>query len=209
MNAISGGVKKLFTTSIRVLNQPIVKESVKNIAGTVTFAFGIAEIFDIYQIAQVREITTETYSESPKWSQVANKVMIVCAKISLILSAGVSRPGVFMISSLMGSVFSTSQLHRVFGPSTIFAINPWHPRHIISIAAVILALPSLTQSACTGVTWAYKKIRQYQDMSANRPMIGFWLTDSKVRLMTLFNTATSRPVLHLGNQLSRFIMCPA
>ena len=208
MNSVLGEVKHLFNTSVRLLNQPIVKEGVKNIAGTVTFVFGLVEIYDIYQIARGREITTEAFSEDPKWSQVANKVIIVCAKISLILSGGVSRPGVYIISSLIGSVFSTSQLERVFGLNTIFAVNPLHPRHVVSIAAVILALPSLAQSSYKAIKWAYKKIRQYQNTSSNRMDVNTWLTDTKVRIMTLFNTATSRPTLHLGNQLGRFILRP-
>lgn len=208
MNSISREVKNLFNTSVHLLNQPIVKEGVKNIAGTVTFVFGLVEVYDIYQIARGREITTEACSDYPKWIQLANKMIIVCAKISLILSAGVSRPGVFIISSLIGCIFSTSQLDRVFGPNTIFAVNPWHPRHIVSIVAVVLALPSLAQSTYKGINWACKKIREYQGASSNRSGVNTWLTDTKVRIMTLFNAGTSRPVLHLGNQLSRFILRP-
>jgi len=193
MNSIS------FNSAIRLLNQAPVKEGVKNIAGAVTFVFGLVEIHDIYQIARGREITTEACSNYPKWIQEAHKVIIVCAKISLILSGGVSRPGVFIISSLVGSVFSTSQLNQVFGINTIFAVNPWHPRHIISIVAVILALPSLAQSTCKAINWTYKKIQHYQDNSTNKQDVKIWLTDTKVRLMTLFNAITSRPILHLGN----------
>lgn len=198
MNSISG--------SVRFLNQPIVKEGVKNLASSVTFVFGLVELHDIYQIARGREISTEACSSSPKWIQVANKVVIVCAKISLILSAGVSRPGVFIVSTLVGSVFSTSQLDRVFGPNTIFAINPRHPRHVFSVAAVILALPSLAQSAYKATHWVCKKISHYQ--SAAIQETNHWLTDSKIRLMALFNTITSRPTLHIGNQLGHFILRP-
>lgn len=213
MNSISSGAKNLFNVSVRLLNQPIVKEGVKNIAGTVTFVFGVVEIYDIYQIVRARvvrgrEITTEACSDYPKWMQVTNKVIIICSKISLVLSAGVSRPGVVIISLLIGCVFSTSQLNRVFGPNTIFAVNPWHPRHVVSIAAVILALPLLAQSVYKGINWAYKKIRQYQNTSTNGSDVKIWLTDTKIRLMTLFNVATSRPTLHLGNQLGRFILRP-
>jgi hypothetical protein len=203
MSSISLGMKELFTSPIRLLNQPTVKEGVKNLAGSVTFVFGLIEIYDIYQIARGREISTEVCSTSLKWLQVANKVVIVCAKISLILSAGVSRPGVFIVSSLVGYVFSTAELDQVFGPNTIFAINPWHPRHIISIAAVILALPSVIQSTYKGINWMYKKVRHYQNTTQET---NNWLTDSKIRLMTLFNTVTSRPTLHLGNQLSRSVL---
>lgn len=206
MNTISGGVKGLVNTSVQLLNQPVVKEGVKNIASSVTFVFGLVEVYDMYQIALGREISTEPSLTHPKWVQVANKVVIVSAKISLILSAGVSRPGVFLISSIVGCVFSTPQLERVFGPNTIFAINPWHPRHVISIAAVMLALPSIVQSTYRGMNWVYKKIRYDQNVSVDRPDVNIWLTDTKLRLMTLFNTTTSRPTLHVGNQLGRFIL---
>lgn len=206
MNSISARVKNLCCASVLLLNQPMVKEGVKNIVGTVTFVFGLVEIYDIYQIACGREITTEACSDYPKWMQVANQVIIVGAKISLILSAGVSRPGVFIISSLIGSVFSTSQTTQVFGSNTLFAINPWHPRHVVSIAAVILMMPSLAQLAYKGINWACKKIRPHQNTPTKELDVKIWLTDSKIRLMSLFNVATSRPTLHLGNQLSGFIL---
>lgn len=205
MNSISLGVKNLFNTSVRLLNQPIVKEGVKNIAGSVTFVFGLVEIYDIYQITRGRKISTETSSNSPKWIQVANTIVIVCAKISLILSAGVSRPGVFIISSLVRCIFSTTQLDRVFCPNTLFAVNPWHLRHVISITAVILALPSVLQSTYEGINCAYKKIRQYQKTPMDNHNVRPWLSDTKIRLMTIFNTITSRPTLHIGNQLGRLI----
>lgn len=206
MNSISEGMKGLFNTSIHLLNQPIIKENVKNIAGTVTFVFGLVEIYDIYQISLGREISTETNLNSPKWVQIANKVVIVCAKISAILSACVSRPGVFVISSLAGRVCSTIQLDQTFGPNTIFAVNPWHPRHIGSIAAVIFALPSVVQSAYLAMRWLNRKVHHYQEMPKDESDVSNWLTDTKIRLMTLFNTITSRPVLHIGNQLSRLIV---
>lgn len=203
MSSICATTRNAFSTAVRLLNQPLVKEGVKNIAGCVTFAFGIIEIYDIYQMLRGREITTETYSDYPKWVQIANKIIIICAKISLILSAGVSSPGVFIISSLMGCVFSSHQLETVFGPNTLFIINPWHPRHVVSILAVMLALPSLVQSIYKGARWVYDKIQEYPSVSSPAT---FWLTDTKVRLMNLFNTATSRPVLHLGNQLCSFAL---
>lgn len=172
--------------AIRLFNQPLVKEGIKNVAGSLTLAFGLVEIYDLYQIARGREISTEDYSAYPKWVQIANKVILISAKISLILSAGVSHPGVFILSTLAGCAFSTAQLDQVFGPNTLFAINPWHPRHVISIVAVALALPSVLQTT-------YKAFK-----ASEKP-----LADSKTRLSALFNTLTSRPLLHIGNQLSR------
>lgn len=204
MNCISGESKRIFNASVRFLDQPVVKERVKSIAGTVTFVFGLMEIHDIYQITRGRQISCEACSNHPQWVQIANKVVIICAKISLILSAGISRPGIFIISSLLGCIFFTAQLNSLFGTYAIFAINPWHPRHIVSLAAVIFALPSVAQSACKVTLWAYNKIQQYNNHPVGRLNIKTWLTTSKIRLMTLFNTVTSRPLLHIGNQLFKF-----
>ena len=181
-----------------------IKEGVKNIAGTAAFTFGIIETYDIYQILRGREISTETNSDAPKWIQIAAKVALICAKISLILSAATSRPGVFILSTIMECVFLSGQLERAFGPTTVFAVNPWHPRHIFSIAAVILALPSVIQSTYRGIDWTYTKISQHENSRAqNITHQGSWLTDTKTRMMALFNTITSRPTQHLGNQLRR------
>jgi len=204
MNSISSDVKRLLNASVHLLNQPIAKGCVKNATSSITFIFGMIDVYDIYQISRGREISTGTCLNSPKWIQVATKIVVVCAKTSLILSAGVSRPGVFIISSIFGRVFSTTQLERVFGPNTIFAINPWHPRHVISISALILALPSVVQSTYKGINWMYRKICHHQAMS--KQDIHHWLIDFKIRLMALFNTITSRPTLHVGNQLGRFIL---
>lgn len=178
MNFISDAAKRLLSASVQLLNQPAIKEGVKNVAGTATLVFGLVEIYQVY-----RDFSTKSVSQPLKWTQVAQKIVIASARISLILSAGVSRPGVMIIAALVGSVFSTEELTRVFGPNTTFVINPWHPRHVVSIAAVLLALPFVIQSL-------YKT----------------WNEDTGLRSMTLFNTITSRPVLHLGNQLSRFIL---
>lgn len=206
MKAILGEAKDLCIASVHLLNQPVIKEGIKNLAGTVTFVLGLVEIYNIYQITRGQKISADPFSNSSKWMRVANKLIIVCAKISLILSAGVSRPGVYIISSLIESVFSTSQLEYVFGPNTLFALNPWHPRHIVSILAVILSLPTLAQSTYESINWTYKKIRHYRKASTNRLEIQTGPTDSKIKLTTLFNTITSRPTLHIGNQLGRFIL---
>lgn len=174
---------ELFRTSVGLLNQPLIKEGIKTLAGSVTFAFGMVEVYDIYRMACHRDNTTEFPSSVPKWMHIANKIIVACAKLSLILSAGVSRPGICLISALVGRVFPPSQLGQAFGPYTTFVVNPWHPRHLISIAAVILALPSFIQSTDPD-------------------------TDNNIQVMTTFNTITSRPTLHLGNRLSRYLLTP-
>jgi len=44
------------SAAVRFFNQPLIKEGIKNVAGVVTCAFGIVELYDIYQIMRGREI---------------------------------------------------------------------------------------------------------------------------------------------------------
>lgn len=205
MNSIGIITKSPFEGTVQLLNQPFIKETIKKVVGTVTFVFGILEAYDICLILSGSEISSDVSTADPKWMQVANKVVVIFAKISLILSATVSPPGVFIISSLVGCFFTTPQLDSVFGPNTIFAVNPWHPRHVISIVAVVLALPSLVQSAYHGVNWVIRKIRHYEPIPSEESQQRPWLSDTVIRTMTLFNFITSRPMLHAGNQLGRLV----
>lgn len=190
-------------TAVVFLNQPIVKESVKRIASIATFIFGLIEIYDIYQIMRGKEIATDIDPNKPQWVQTAAKVSIVFAKISIILSAAISRPGVYIISTLVNRVATQAQLERLFGPNTIYAHNPWHPRHVASIAAVILAVPAMVQAVYLGFSWVSRKVDQLQEDNSEINQNHAWLTDAKIRLIVLFNTLTSRPVLHIGNQFAR------
>jgi hypothetical protein len=203
MTAITETFKAGLSGTVGFLNQPVVKEGIKNIAGTVTFTFGLVEAYDIYQILKGRPVTTENHKSDPKWLQVASKVAIVCSKISLILSAGTSRPGIFIISTLAGQVFSSSQLTSVFGPNKSFVLNPLHPRHVFSVAALLLVLPSAGLSL-------YRAVNEYLEGKAKAKVKAKadknWLTDYRVRLMNLFTAVTSRPTLHIGNQVCRFIL---
>ncbi|MBP7073854.1 MAG: hypothetical protein KBA81_00530 [Rhabdochlamydiaceae bacterium] len=159
--------------TVQGLNTPFIKEGVKNIAGSVTLIFGLAEVYLFLQNFK------KTNNNAPE----ENKAIIACTRISLILSAAVSRPGVLLISALVGRVCSSQTLEKAFGPNTIFAVNPRHPRHVASFAAVILAAPSLFQLF-------YKHSRNC----------------SWEKCAIVFNTITSRPTLHVGNQMGRYVL---
>lgn len=218
-------LKGYFEATTAFFNHPAIKESIKHIAGTITLAFGVAEAYDLVQIVRGRKISTEVAVGSTEWVEVAKKIAIIGAKISLILSASVSKPGIFLISTLLGRVFTTSQLENAFGSYTTFAVNPWHPRHIVSFVAIICAVPSLIQSSYEGSEWLYRKVIHLinppssfkqtvcqttgwttQKLSNLIRQPEQWLTDIKVRGMVVFNTATSRPVLHIANQMARWII---
>lgn len=196
-------IRNFVSSSVNLLNQPLFKEGIKNGAGIATALLGAVAAHDLYKWATgQRKITTEKDTGINKslnpLPHTIHKMIMFSSKISLILSAAVSRPGVLVISSLVGRVFTTAQLDKVFGLNTIFAINPWHPRHVISIVAVALATPALIESAYR----IYQNTRQYKT-DANSTA---WLTDAKVKATTLFNFITSRPTLHIGNQLGRFLI---
>lgn len=55
MNAAQDALRSI----VRFLNQPLVKEGIKKVAGFVTFAFGICEIYDITQILKGKDISTD------------------------------------------------------------------------------------------------------------------------------------------------------
>ncbi len=205
MDLILGIIKDVMQIGIHFLNQPLIKDWVKNVAGSMTCVFAFIEFYTICQIIKGREISITLNPHAPKWMQTLYKTMIISAKISLILSAIVSRPGTFVISTLIHSIFSTAQLETIFGPNTIFDINPWHPRHIISLVSLVLAFPVLAQSFFQGIRWGYKKTRHYLNQrTIQLPQPNRIYT--KVKLIALFNTLTGRPVLHVGNQLAQFLL---
>ena len=187
--------REAVSSGSQFLNSPKIKEGIKDSVGFVSLAFGALAAYDLCHIMMGRKISTENDQADPKWLQIANKVSLLAAKFSLVLSAIASRQGVQIISFLMHLAVSKEQIQGVFGPNTIYAINPLHPRHVVSLAAAALAIPLITLTI-------YKvAIRTFP--ARNQSADG--LSDRKVKSMTFFNFITSRPVLHDVNRLARFI----
>ncbi|MGZ3732296.1 MAG: hypothetical protein ACXU9U_00955, partial [Parachlamydiaceae bacterium] len=122
------------------------------------------------------------------------KVMTLACVAGVICTGLTSQPGVFIASRLLGLAFSTPQLERVFGPNTIFVINPTHPRHIISIAGAILMAPQALHNFYLFGKNVCQKISAYRNNQIDEP-VEFGL------LLLPFIELTTRPVLHLGNRL--------
>jgi len=156
--------------TVTFLNQSSVKQSIKFAVGTATFSLGVLEICDV--------CLGRGDKASPE---------IICAKISIILSAATSPLGAYLIAKVANLIFTKAQLERVFGPNTTFQVNPWHPRHVASIAAVALAIPSIIPS----LGMSQRKISHFRKPG--------WLSDSKLLLIVWFNLMTSRLVLHVSN----------
>ena len=160
MIAVQSGLR----AAVAYLNQPVVKETVKNIVGLVTFTIGLIAARSLYANGK------PTFK--PRCGPNIDRAVDVTAKISLVLSGAVSPPGVWIISSIAGRIFRPEQLTRAFGPNTIFAANPWHPRHVVSIAAAVL----------NGVTLPFT-------------------FGSRLGHLQSFNLVTGRPTLHFFNYL--------
>lgn len=203
-----------FKTTVGYLNSPIIKEGVKNVAGLAAFAFGIYEIYDdvnwLIHKWQAKPLANQEEKEGFSWLKTAGKVVMVAARISLILSCFSSRPGLIICSWTAGKIFTEAQLVRFFGANTIFAVNPWHPKHIVSISACILGIPAALKAVYDGSVWVKHKVTRHETAKDKEGQAeaseGRFLTDKKIGLMVSFNTIFSRPVLHWGNILSRILL---
>jgi hypothetical protein len=207
MSFISNSVRSIVQPAVRLLNQPPVKQGVKDLVGVLTVIFGLAVTYDTFR--RFHQTATNEASNAPiNAMKVADKVMINCAKLSLILSAATSRLGVIALSRLVHTVASSAQLERLFGPNTIFAVNPWHPRHVFSIGAVLLAFPFLARSIYQRATSCCSpEARSQTAEPVETGTLTRWKINTNTLLIMLFiTTVTSRPVLHLGNQLGQLLI---
>jgi hypothetical protein len=178
-------LNELLTYCIDFLNQPSVKETIKNFCSSFTFAFGLVQLWVLfYRRKPCKNLPPLQGIER------AEEIAQTCTSISLILSAACSRPSVYLLSSLCDFCLPADLFDAYFGPNTLFDLNPWHPRHVTSLIALGLALPSPIISLIHYVQSPAKaSIKPVQQLG--------W--------MALFNTLTCRPVLHTGNQLGKLI----
>ncbi len=109
------------------VNQPTVKQGIKNIVGFGTCVIGVKALCDLYE------------------NKAPDQVALKCAQVSFILSAMVTPLGVWGISLVVNRLFTNAQLEKVFGPNTIFAVNWTHPRHIASLASTALVIPFIAK----------------------------------------------------------------
>jgi hypothetical protein len=196
-------------TFYNFMNCPAVKSNAKNLFDVPKCAFGVLQIIH-FPISTYEQIGT-TYSsikqkiQNPnseiKWKEIAADVAIIFGRFSIILNAALSRPGVWAISQLVGRVTSPAQLNRLFGPNTIFAHNPYHPRHVLSFVAVVLATPALAQASYTGLRKVYAKCKKQNTRINTQTAQSARLSCSYTQFMCLYNTITARPVLHICNEL--------
>ncbi len=198
-------IATIFRSAIRpplvFLNQPIIKEGIKNVASCAAFVFGLYEIYDdVVHITEELRGRATPPTEGKKefsWMKTAGKVLLVVSKISLLLSCFTSRPGLIICGWIAGKLFTPPQLQSLFGSNTIFAVNPYHPRHLANLAAFILGLPALVKSIYDFSMWLKHTVTCALANAEAAPE-----TNRRayiVQIMATINTLFSRTMLHLVN----------
>jgi hypothetical protein len=117
------------SAAVSFFNHPTVKNGVKDVISVTSFTLGAVEVFK----------KEKWFSASKDWEQTAQNIAMFCAKLSVFLSALTSRPGVYSCSWIADQL----AIPEAFGPNTVFELNPRHPRHVLSIAASVLAIPTI------------------------------------------------------------------
>ena len=159
------------------INQSSIKQGIKYAVGVPTTIFGAVAVLELVG----GDIFLHVH-RSRTWKGTADRIVHAMAYVSLVLSGAVSPIGTWAISKAAGFCFSSAQLDKVFGPNTTFAANWKHPRHVVSLAAVGLALPLL-----------FKRL-------VVTP-VGDHGSETMLQCVTLYTVVTSRPMLHSCNQL--------
>jgi hypothetical protein len=161
--------------AIRYLNTHTVKENVKDVLGSVTFAVCV---WGLYKTGSSRK------SSDADWKKAADKTIIFFLKSSIVLSCIASRPGLQICDWVIHSMISRKALADIFGLNTIFEFNPGHPRHILNIGANVL-------SALAFIKWVFDR---YVPNAQPVPYL--------VAIGT-FNFVFGRSTLHIVNQACR------
>ncbi len=114
---------------ISLLNAPAVKQGTKNAIGIVALGMGGIGLYEL--------CSKKRFSRG---------FSALCARISLVMTGMTTPLGVWLIASVTHWLFSDFQLEKLFGPSAVFEVNPWYPRHVVSLMGVVFALPAALQA---------------------------------------------------------------
>lgn len=177
------------TEAVRFLNEN--KEGIKNILSFPTF-MGIFlsarlyyDVSDLYADLKGR-ITKEMNITPPSWSGTAGRVFKVMRGVSILLSSLSSRPGQAIVGRIAIKIVGEHQLVQLFGPNVNFVTNPYHPKHVISLAAFLLSIPGTLQSL-----YEWIPCNGSSDVKSLQDRLSKWLN--------IYNAVTGRPLLHLAN----------
>jgi hypothetical protein len=187
---------------VSFLNQPVVKQSVKEGLGLVTCAFGVLGIYN--EIHHYRSLKNRVQSSHPRPSEATQeKVIRFMTKFSLVTSLVMSSPGQALSRRVFSHLFTDEQLLRYFGPNLNFATTPGHPRHVLSLLSFALGIPATVLTFVKEGAWLIQKATQdHPPLPVVSPKSDEWvLSRRQIRWMATWDTLTSRPALHLVNHV--------
>lgn len=179
--------REYLARSVNYLNEPVVKQNIKWNLGRVAMLSSSACLFN----------------STPS-------IIMELARTSLFLNAQVCPQSFEFWSKVAAKLLTQEQINR-FGPNTIFAVNPWHPRHVISIAAAAMAIPVVLSTLYQFGCWMVNAhSHNNNNLSEEKKVTPFWrLSDNTIRALVMFSFFTSRPVLHQTNLLFQRIVAKA
>jgi len=177
---------------VRALNHPVVKPAIEQAFGCLPIAFLAIASYDMAVSAP-----QPARSPQPQWVRSAVKVVKILSFVSLLFSAATAPLSLTLVGVVVHLTATAPLFEKVWGPSTIFVLNRYHPRHVISIAAVILALPAVTMTTVEGATWVYRQMQHTSSLDSSSR-----LHTLQLRIMVMINALTSRPTLHIVNRLA-------
>lgn len=192
---------------VSLLNQPVVKQSVKDGFGLLTCAFGALAIYN--EIHHYRSLQNRVQPPQPRPPEATvAKVIRFMTKLSLVTSLVVSGPGQAVSRRVFSHLFTDEQLLRYFGPNLNFATTPWHPRHISSLLSFALGVPATILTLAKEGGWLIQKAMQdHPPLPVVSPKSDEWvLTGRQIRLMATWDLLMSRVSLHLVNHLFRVVL---
>lgn len=168
------------------------KEVFKEVLSVPTFVFGIfgaiglyRDVPELYSDLKGR-ITKKEEESAPSWSDTVGKIIKVSTDAAILLNSLTSRPGQAIIGWTATKIVGKAQLIRLFGPNLNFVTNPYHPKHVCSIAALLLAIPGVLNTF-------YDEIQQCFGWKI------ISLQGRGIQWINIYNTITGRPLLHLVN----------
>ncbi len=173
---ITTSLSNAVLTTYRWLNQPVVKQVIKNVISTSSCVFAAIALYDLYMDPQPYE---------DKYVLHARVTVIVTGALNPIALSGVSR--VFN-GTAVAKVFTS-----IFGQNVNFVSNPRHPRHVISIVNAILGIPAVIRLL------VFSRNESTQEGS------NCILSNKQIQWIASVLCLTSRPALHLGNALVRSV----
>lgn len=140
--------------TVHFLNSPPVKNGIKNAFGAMAFSGAL------YALNEMRKTTDKT---------------VLFLQTSIVLNGIASRPGLAICEWALHQIATPETLTMIFGPNTIFEINPWHPRHLFNVSVNLVAAVAL-------ITVIY---------SRKAPRM--------IAALAVFNFFAGRSTLHLAN----------